>query len=42
MKIAAIFGVGLLDQCATTGKLIMGSLLKGAMVSSVMYVSHPG
>jgi len=37
MKIVAIFGAGLLDQRATTGRLIMGSSLKGAMVSSVMY-----
>jgi hypothetical protein len=37
VKIAVISGVGLPDQFATAGKLIMGSSLKGAMVSSVMY-----
>jgi hypothetical protein len=36
LKIVAIWGTGLLDQRATTGRLITGSSLKGAMVSSVM------
>ena len=37
MEIAVISGAGLLDQRATTGRLIMGSSPKGAMVSSVIY-----
>jgi len=36
VKIAAISGAGLLDQCAPTGRLMRGSSLKAAMVSSVM------
>ena len=36
LKTAAISGLGLLDQRATTGRLSMGSSLKGAMVASVM------
>jgi hypothetical protein len=37
MEIATISGAGLIDQRATTGRLIIGPSLKGAMVSSVMY-----
>ena len=40
MKVVANLGAGLLDQRATTGRLIIGSSLKGAMVSSVMYLAR--
>jgi len=36
VKIAAISGAVPLDQCAPTGRLMRGSSLKAAMVSSVM------
>lgn len=40
MKISTISDPGLLDQRATTDRLIIESSLKGAMVSSVMYLAR--
>jgi len=40
MKITALSDAGVLDPRTTTGKLIVGSSLKGAMVSSVMYLAR--